>query len=667
MTYRTDIDGLRAIAVLSVVFFHAFPTVFPGGFIGVDIFFVISGFLISNILFYQMKNGGINWSRFYLKRIKRIFPALIVTLFSTAIIGYFLLFPIEYEHLGKHLWGGSSFLNNIILWREAGYFDKASELKPLLHLWSLGIEEQFYLVWPVLIYLIYRLRLNPLKALITFSMISFIFNLAWVHHQSIRAFYLPMSRFWELALGGILAYTSLHKPRMNLHLLLSIKRLLPDNIMSTFALSILLMGIFSYTSSINYPGWAAILPVLCTLLLIYTPSSWINRKVLSFQGLTFVGLVSYPLYLWHWELFSFAQIIYSGKAPAKLIGFLIIISFVLAWITYQWIEKPIRFSHAAEKHPIQIASVLCGCLAMIGLMGLAIQKDSGLGSRLFVKRYETLLNDIQGFDEYKKQVIPCELASTNQNLKNISNCLQNKKGPPQKVIWGDSHAEHLFPGIIESDKKNTWLLLAQSGCPPLHKVASYWKGSRDICVKTNDLILKTILKTPSIDTVILTSLGSFYISDESYAAANQGDFAASNHFLVANNSKESKRDVFFHGLNKTINELKKAGKKVVLFQDTPEVPFMPESCLGRPLAPKGSCIIGRHELLSRQKEYISLLSDIEKIHNVPLFNPIDLVCDEGHCSLIKKERLIYRDSHHLSITGSKLVSNNLILWLNKTV
>jgi peptidoglycan/LPS O-acetylase OafA/YrhL len=666
MKYRPDIDGLRSIAVLSVVFFHGFPTTFPGGFIGVDVFFVLSGFLISNILFNQIENGAINWSLFYLNRIKRIFPALLLVLLSAIIIGYFLLLPIEYENLGKHIAGGSLFINNFILWHEAGYFDKTSVLKPLIHLWSLGIEEQFYLIWPMLIFFVWRLRLNPIISLIIFSVISFSINLAWINHANIRAFYFPISRFWELGLGGLLAYITFNTMKHNnLRVFRISKNLIAVNLLSIFALSSLVMCIFFFSERLSYPGWAALMPTGCTTILLFTDNSWINRNILSFRLMTFIGLISYPLYLWHWELFSFARIVYSGTISSELTTFLIVLSFLLAWLTYQTIEKPIRFSKWAKQHSRYIALLLFGGLFIIGLVGVLINQNHGFINRTMVKKNNLLLNDITAFNDFRKQTIPCGLVTQHKDLKQITWCLQNKKGRPQKVVWGDSHAEHLFPGIIKSDKVTNWLLLEQSSCPPLMGVESYWRGASDQCKKSNDSILKAIIATPSIDTVVLSSMGPFYISDDNYAAGFQGSNTPDRHFLKTKNLDKPKRGVFYDGLSKTIYELKKAGKKVILFQDTPELPFMPERCINRRLSPKKTCFITKESVMARQRQYVAILQKISRGQKIPIFNPINLICNEHNCPLIKNHHLIYRDSHHLSVAGSELIGEHFISWIKK--
>lgn len=661
INYRRDIDGLRAIAVLSVLFFHAFPNQVPGGFLGVDIFFVLSGYLISNILFSQMNEGSIRWVSFYQQRIKRIFPALILVLFSIVVAGYFLLFPNEYESLGKHVLGSAAFVNNFILWHEAGYFDKASELKPLLHLWSLGIEEQFYFIWPLLIYVIWKIRWSPFIALSIFAITSFLLNLLLVKHHQIMAFYLPISRFWELALGGLLAYVLHHREFSLTAVVAGLKPSLQAHLFGVLSLIsgvMLIFGVFLFSQRLNYPGWAALLPTMSTLVLLSVPSAWINRKILAHPLLTFVGLISYPLYLWHWALLSFAKIVYSGVVPVEIICSLIVVSFILAWLTYQWIEKPIRFSLHQKQQPY-IVTILAICLLALGFSGSMITHQAGFQQRAFAKRNHIYLDDIKNFDAYKKTVVPCELIGQQNKLKKITACLQSKPGKVNRVIWGDSHAEHLFPGLAKLDSQNNWLLLEQTGCPPLLNVASYWKGSEDQCVQANDIILDAILNNPNIDTIVLASLGPFYISNHSYAAASQGEFAASKHYLQNKDpsvvKQMTKSAIFYHGLNATISKLQAAGKTVVLFQDIPELTFMPERCITRPLAPHKPCFIKKSDVEKRQKRYKQILETLKVEKHILVYNPINLLCGKKTCKLIENQHLIYRDSHHMSIAGSQYV------------
>jgi peptidoglycan/LPS O-acetylase OafA/YrhL len=210
--YRSDIDGLRAIAVLSVVGFHAFPSHIKGGFVGVDIFFVISGFLISTIIYGSLERGSFSFVEFYSRRIKRIFPALLLVLFTVLAAGWILLLPDEYKQLGKHVAGGAGFIANFVLWNESGYFDNAAETKPLLHLWSLGIEEQYYIVWPLFLWVIWKTRLNLLFLTIVATLASFAFNVSQISSDPVGTFYSPLTRFWELFVGSVLAWVTLHQP-----------------------------------------------------------------------------------------------------------------------------------------------------------------------------------------------------------------------------------------------------------------------------------------------------------------------------------------------------------------------------------------------------------------------------------------------------------------------
>ena len=212
--YRPDIDGLRAVAILSVLFFHAFPQVVRGGFVGVDVFFVISGYLISTIIYSNLQNGSFSFKDFYLRRIRRIFPALFAVLASAFIFGWFFLTPREYETLNQQIAAGAGFISNFIFWRQSGYFDIAADKKPLLHLWSLAVEEQFYIFWPLLLWASWRLRANLLMVTAVVAISSFGLNISKIGIDPIGAFYAPQTRFWELLIGAMLAYVTLHPQRI---------------------------------------------------------------------------------------------------------------------------------------------------------------------------------------------------------------------------------------------------------------------------------------------------------------------------------------------------------------------------------------------------------------------------------------------------------------------
>jgi peptidoglycan/LPS O-acetylase OafA/YrhL len=346
-SYRPDIDGLRAIAILAVVGFHAFPNFVPGGYVGVDVFFVISGFLISSLILNGLERKTFSFADFYVRRTKRIFPALALVLATCLPLGWLWLTPGEFVALGKHIVSGATFVTNIIQWKEAGYFDVSAQYKPLLHLWSLGIEEQFYLACPLITMLAWRYG-RVFSVGIIFVVVSFAVNLAFVRAHSIAVFYLPFSRVWELVLGSCLAT---FPPKLYLPALKS--RSLKDA--SGFAgAALIITAVASFDSHTLFPGWRALLPTIGTVLIIWSgPSAWLNRKVLAHPAPVFVGLISYPLYLWHWPLLSFLAI--SNASTPLLRTGAIALAIALSWVTYRFLEMPVRHSRSSIWMPLAIS------------------------------------------------------------------------------------------------------------------------------------------------------------------------------------------------------------------------------------------------------------------------------------------------------------------------
>lgn len=518
--YRADIDGLRAIAVLSVVGFHAFPFWVKGGFIGVDIFFVISGFLISTIIFGNLERNSFSFAEFYSRRIKRIFPALFLVLIASFVFGWFVLMPDEYMQLGKHIAGGAGFISNFVSWNESGYFDNAAETKPLLHLWTLGIEEQFYIFWPLFLWLAWKQRLNLLAISIAVAAISFVLNISEIRSNAVAAFYSPQTRFWELMAGSTLAYITLHKQNMISRLILKTETWLGKivyaqaleangktmrNVQSVFGAVLVVIGILVITKERHFPGWWAVLPVLGAVLLISAgEKAWINRVVLSNRILVWFGLISYPLYLWHWPLLSFARIMQVGVPSHEIRIVAVIVSIVLAWLTYQLIEKPIRFG----KHSKAKTTTLFVSMIAVGLVGCTSYKLDGFGFRV---------KDREEFSNYTAKYV----ANTDYAKKNNSECnfYDLKKHTPGKItrtlireipsycferkatsynqavfIWGDSHAEHLYFGLKNNLPPNWQILqVASSACPADVNVKE--PSTTDYCSQSNWFALKTISET----------------------------------------------------------------------------------------------------------------------------------------------------------------------------
>ena len=510
--YRTDIDGLRAIAVLAVVAFHAFPKVITGGFIGVDIFFVISGFLISTILYENLERNQFSFTEFYARRIRRIFPALIVVLATCFTLGWFVLLPDEYRQLGSHMAGGAGFVQNYVLWNEAGYFDNTADTKPLLHLWSLGIEEQFYIVWPVLLWLAYRLRTNLLALTILIGLISFGLNIYGVKDNGTATFYSPQTRFWELLVGAILAYLTLHRQSILVKWpILSASPVSSKtwaNVRSTLGLLFLILGLVLINKGSLFPGWWALLPTIGAVLILSAgPTAWFNRVILSNKVLTWLGLISYPLYLWHWALLSFARIMESETPNAWIRLAIVLISIGLSALTYYLIEKPIRFG----KHQKIKTIILVVLMSIVGFVGYNTYVRDGLGFRLpkdFVHLQTYQASKIRDLHYLKWRRYSCFLEGE-QTFKDFKECKTQSESvdKPTLILWGDSHAASLYPGF-ESNYSNQFNILQRTTalCPP---ILDFIKNDRPNCKKINDDIFSYI-KSAKPQIVVLSAWWNDY-------------------------------------------------------------------------------------------------------------------------------------------------------------
>lgn len=381
--YRPDIDGLRAIAVLAVVIFHAFPSLLQGGFIGVDIFFVISGYLISTIIYENLNNSTFSFLDFYSRRIRRIFPALLFVVIVTFGFGFFLLFSDEFSQLSRLVTGGIGFVANLILWSEAGYFDAATETKPLLHLWSLGIEEQFYIIWPFLLCVAWKRNFNLLFLIVTILSASFIFNIIDIRSDPVATFYSPLTRIWELLFGSLLAWLMVFNKESFESFKFKINSILPSiiknknifsNLLSVSGISLFLIGFFLITKESYFPGFWALIPVLGTVMIIMAGSeAWINQKILSSKIFIWFGLISFPLYLWHWPILSYGRIYFNTIPPAEFRLIAILVSILFAWLTVKYIEKPIRYSKQKTKTKVIF---LCGLAFAIGILGYFSYKEN---------------------------------------------------------------------------------------------------------------------------------------------------------------------------------------------------------------------------------------------------------------------------------------------------
>jgi len=448
--YRPDIDGLRAVAVGVVIVYHAFPQLLPGGFTGVDVFFVISGYLISGIILSALAANRFSYSHFYARRIRRIFPALAMVLGAVAAIGWFTLYADDYARLGRHIAGGAGFVSNFVLWRESSYFDTAVELKPLLHLWSLGIEEQFYLVWPLMLVTSSRWRLGPLTLTAVVGAISFLASIWQVRIDPTPAFFSPWARFWELLAGATLACVEIDRElKLRLEQALSPQR---RNALATAGAAMIAAGVILIDGTRVFPGLWVLLPVVGTfLLLVAGPHAWLNRRVLSLRPIVWIGLISYALYLWHWPLLSFARIIGGEPPSAALRLALIAVSVGLASMTYLLVEWPVRFGSRSRN----IVPALATAMLTLFVLGLTTNTAAGFIERPINR------SDAAGLVDYYARMHRTGIARTYRRecdfMDWVTEATRDAIDPscttPGRaftvLLWGDSYAQALSQGIRE--------------------------------------------------------------------------------------------------------------------------------------------------------------------------------------------------------------------------
>lgn len=609
LEYRPDIDGLRAIAVLAVIGFHSFPEFVRGGFVGVDVFFVISGYLISGIILKSLDENTFSISGFYSRRIRRIFPALIFVLSICLIGGWFLLFADEYKQLGMHTAAGSAFVSNFALWNEAGYFDGAATSKPLLHLWSLGIEEQFYLVWPVLLFVLYRVHARSiLLAIIGIALSSFLLGAITVASSPTEAFYSPASRLWELLFGSVLAVKSDRVDRFF--------GTGSRNLRSATGFGCIVIAIFAFDKEFLFPGWWALMPVIGAFLVISAGSTHgLNRAFLSMSPLVKIGLISFPLYLWHWPLISFAHIIESGQPSTVFRSMAVAISFLLAWVTYRCVEIPAR----RRPNP-KITISLVALMATVGIIGFQIKSFDGIRSRS--------IQDVQHFDI--ERIVEQRLGSMRaghchlhlpehtfaRHRATIGDCLALDSHRQNILVIGDSHAFDLRTSLSQAYKETNFLQATGSGCTPIE---SLHKQGIDRCSDIIRYIKYDFKELVKLDGVILSARWS-------------------DDFKMLTNDIE-----YFRG----------RGVPVAVFGPTFEFRDEVPKILGRNQSHKPNLMLSSY-LLKKQFKLDSEMEKFFKGVGVSYISKIKNLCADGVCpALSEDQKLLIIDYGHWSPDGSK--------------
>jgi peptidoglycan/LPS O-acetylase OafA/YrhL len=641
-SYRADVDGLRAIAVLSVVLFHAFPSVLTGGFVGVDVFFVISGFLISGIIYRESNEGTFSFKGFYSKRVRRIFPALLLVILFCLVLGWVARSSDEYTQLTRHAAGGAAFLDNVVSWRESGYFDNPAETKPLLHLWSLAIEEQFYLFWPLVFLGLLKISRRHVLISIGFLIVASLTYSIWrVTVDPVGDFYSLLTRFWELLVGGFLVTWQTHhvqiKPKYK-------------EMVGILGLMLLVVGMVCIDRSRAFPGAWALLPTLGAAALIFSKDSFVNNKILSNPAMVWVGLISYPLYLWHWPLLSFARIFKGGTPTVEVRIALVLASVGLAWLTYLCLEKYMR-GGANSKVKVTVLSLL---MLAVFSVSFYIKTNHGFAFRQYGKLNGDATTMVIGADRATHSKV-CGIENAQDS--GAEWCLKDNKLPaPNAAVLGDSKGEALYYGLSrESDAQRSWLMIG-----PVNFSSGYSSGLAK-------LTMDRVVSDPQIKLVVLGNALRGLTSLNQSTGFIEGEISA------------AKIQSWVLAYTQAIKHLQEAGKQVVFVVDNPTFPD-PNSCISGDMTPypwlnqfifrtsNHECELRYSEHIKGTQAYRLFVAQLKSANpSIVVFDSASQLCDitADKCAVLEGDNFLYSYGDHISDFASSKIAKALLPMLSQ--
>ncbi|MDB5799581.1 MAG: Acyltransferase 3 [Rhodocyclales bacterium] len=622
--------------------FHAFPALLPGGFVGVDIFFVISGFLISSLIISQLRDDSFHISDFYARRIRRIFPALAVVLTVVIVFAWFVSFADEYRQIGKHVLGGAGFVSNLLFWKEAGYFDVSADLKPLLHLWSLGVEEQFYIIFPLTVWAAHHYKQRLFVVIFSVFICSFLANIAMAHASPTADFFSPISRMWELAVGAALSQVFVRKVDGEYSSALIAISGIGLEIMSVAGLGVIIAAMIIFSSAGVFPGWRASLPVVGAVLLIGAgPSALINKYVLSNRVLVWIGLLSFPLYLWHWPILSFLRVLSGNEPSAKVKLLAVVVSLLLAFLTYRFVEQPLRFGSSHRRNTLG----LCVWMLVLGGTGASIFILHGVRERSANSSAEAL-EELRDPLRVMRSDGSCGMLFGLHQETNET-CLA-RSAQPEILIMGDSHAMALNSAAQFGRASLNSAVLAGYSCLPFLKYVP------DECQKISRAALSLVANTPSIHTVLLVNIGGNSYTDRT--------------FIREDGVRIVSRLAMTDAYSDLIGRLMALNKRVIFVLAVPGMVIEPRRCFAArsffasDRKPE-DCVLPLATLNSQYIEYRQMVNSLAvNFPKMEVFDATKSFCDDKGCAAVKGKKILYFDTNHLSLSGSEIVLNDFSAW-----
>ncbi len=645
--YRADIDGIRAIAILSVVIYHSGFRLLSGGFTGVDIFFVISGYLIGGHIFSELEMGHFSFLRFYYRRAKRILPAFYFVLIFTLIAGCFLLSPTEMRELGRSAFSATLSASNLVFWHFSGYFDTRSEFNPLLMTWSLGVEEQFYLVVPLFMVLLTRLRKNWLwPSILGGCILSFVLAVQALPHYPTLVFYMLPPRAWELGVGVALAVAAFNRKRIALPIA-------AVRVLGFAGLAMIVVPAVVLTTKTPFPGWAALPSVIGTAMVIASPASFINRRILSLAPLAFVGRVSYSFYLWHWPILAYLRVAYGSTLPLKVSFVAVVAAFGLAVLSYYFVEQPCRRSKMLpapllSRYAIVSVAMLLVC-AGIWYAGTHPRQNSVVAR--------------EDLAAYSPTLDPCLVG--HDKLPTSSTCYAEGSSSPKVALWGDSHAAALAPALrsLAQTQGYGFVQVGKTTCLPMVGAAIYIPPaplSAGECLRFNRKALDLFMSDRQVRIVILEGVWRDTANHDRWVTEETG-------IDPVRITPELARRAFQRSLSDTIQKLESAGKKVVVVNDVPGIPFVPlmrfrtehipvRNWLAGLLGSQDAVSTDIHQtesFIPNQAANTELDLALAGVTGIMRFDPSTRLCTEGDACIYQEgDHLLYYDESHLTAFGA---------------
>lgn len=640
MTPRTDIQALRGLAVLLVVLQHARAGFVPAGFLGVDIFFVISGFLITGMLANYVAQGGIRFAAFYFRRAKRLLPAAYVTFVITAVLAYFLLDAAEWNDFTRQLTGAVTFTANFVLLQQTGYFAGAAELKPLLHVWSLAVEEQYYLLLPAALTLVPRRYWFPGSVLVL--LMSLVLCIAWTFSHPDAAFYLLPARAWELAIGSLVALWTTRGGRANA-------------IVSVLFLPCLLALFLVPLVPLDAPIFVNIALVCsATAVVILRQHPALSGRPIP-RAFAKVGDASYSLYLVHWPIFAFINNVYAGDPSFGTPGSIVLIggvvlALVLGYLLYRWVELPIRRAKPAFRKTWVVAAVATSTVLVLAPPGIVAWSNTIANPKGPAVDYAALRRDNVGFGP---------VCDTYDRFAPLSSCESAPR--PELMVWGDSFAMHLVAGLTATTRGGV-LQATKSACAPLLGTAQimgrYNRDYAEHCLAFNRSVIDYLVATPSIKVVVLSS--SFY----PYFDPERTLLREVEGKLLEERPDE---DAAAAAIRATVERLRALGKRVVIVAPPPSNGFDFTHCLERKATNRTlfgrfiDCNIPLAEYRASKRQVLAFLGRVQREADVPVISFDPLLCTRSECVTQLDATIVYRDEGHLSYQGSIAVARAMRL------